>query len=246
MNLVLFDASELQLDGRLELKDHRFTHIQSVLKKSAGDTVRVGELGGNTGIGRIESCGHSSITLVVQLAAAPPPALDLLVVLALPRPKMLRRSLRAMTEAGVKRIVLTNGYHVEKSYWQSPVLQEDSLREICIGGLEQTGDTLLPSISMERRFRPFAEDRLPALLAGRTAILADGAAETAFASDPKLPAALLIGPERGFIPFEKDLLYRAGAVKASLGARTLRVETALQCALGLYLVSQARKKSGGS
>ncbi|MEO0436336.1 MAG: 16S rRNA (uracil(1498)-N(3))-methyltransferase [Pseudomonadota bacterium] len=242
MNLILFEQSELGADGRLVLSDRRFTHLQTILKKTTGDTVRVGQLGGNIGVGLIESSSKTCATLSVELTQAPPTALDLLVVLALPRPKMLRRSLRALTEAGVKRIVLANSYHVEKSYWQSPVLQRESLREICVGGLEQTGDTVLPRISLERRFRPFAEDQLPQLLADRTAILADGEAAKVFANDLEFPAALLIGPERGFIPFEKELLCRAGASKASLGARTLRVETALQCALGLYLVSQARSR----
>ena len=45
------------------------------------------------------------------------------IVLALPRPKMLRRILRTIAEYGVENLHLVNSARVEKSYWQSPLLQ---------------------------------------------------------------------------------------------------------------------------
>jgi hypothetical protein len=57
-----------------------------------------------------------------------PRPLPLTVVLALPRPKMLRRILRALAEVGVKELHLINSYRVEKSYWQSPLLAPTALR----------------------------------------------------------------------------------------------------------------------
>jgi hypothetical protein len=78
--------------------------------------------------------------------------------------KMLKRSLQTLTAMGVKRIVLMNSYRVEKSFWQSPWLAEDKLREQLVLGLEQARDTWLPDVIFEKRFKPFVEDRLPSML----------------------------------------------------------------------------------
>ena len=76
------------------------------------------------------------------------------LVLALPRPKMLRRILRNVAELGVAELHLINSFRVEKSYWQSPVLGESSVENYLMQGLEQARDTILPEVSCHRRFKP--------------------------------------------------------------------------------------------
>jgi RsmE family RNA methyltransferase len=49
------------------------------------------------------------------------------------------------------------------------------------------------------------------------------------------PQLVAIGPEGGFIPYEVSLLQAAGLKPVSLGARILRVETAVAVALGKLL-----------
>ena len=68
-------------------------------------------------------------------ASEPPAKLPLTLVLALPRPRVLKRCLAAAAALGVEHLVLLGAWRVEKSYWQSPVLAERE-RYLCLG-LEQ-------------------------------------------------------------------------------------------------------------
>ena len=120
MNLLLAKPAELCDDGRLVVTDGRLRHLREVLRISSGDRVRVGVLGGRIGTGFIENLSAQAATLSLTLDRDPPLPLALTVVLALPRPKMLRRILRSCAEVGVKNIHLINSFRVEKSFWQSP------------------------------------------------------------------------------------------------------------------------------
>jgi RsmE family RNA methyltransferase len=235
VNLLIFEAREVNAEGQLVLGGRRLGHIIRILKLQPGDTLRIGELGGQIGSGTVLSIDQTQATVAVSLDSSPPAAMPLSLVLALPRPKMLRRILRGISELGVKDIHLINSYRVEKSYWQSPLLSPEGVREALINGLEQSMDTLLPTVSLHRRFRPFAEDVLPGLCGGREALLADPQFEEHYPERPATPALAIIGPEGGFIPFERNLLLAAGARGVNLGRRILRVETALHCVLGRHL-----------
>ena len=237
MNLLIARADEIDDAGVLVLRDRRLAHLRDVLGSQAGDTLRAGELNGLLGRADVLAIDAREARLRLHLDTAPPPPLAVTVVLALPRPKMLRRILRGCAELGVKDIHLVNSWHVEKSYWQSPLLAPEAQQPWLVAGLEQAMDTRLPRVTLHRRFRPFAEDQLPALCRGRVALLADPAAEAPYPAAAPLPAVALIGPERGFTPFERDLIVAAGARPVQLGPRVLRVETALHCALGRHLAS---------
>jgi RsmE family RNA methyltransferase len=153
-------------------------------------------------------------------------------VLALPRPKMLRRILRNVAEFGVAELHLINSFRVEKSYWQSPVLAEHSIREYLLQGLEQCRDTRLPVVHCHQGFKPFVEDFLPGLIAGRRALLAHPGEHPPCPRDVAGDILLVIGPEGGFIPYEVQKLQDAGCEVISLGPRILRVENAIISVLG--------------
>jgi RsmE family RNA methyltransferase len=173
-----------------------------------------------------------AVELSVALESDPPPPLEVQVVLALPRPKFVRRSLSALTSLGVKRIHLVNALRVEKSYWQSEELLEENVRAACIKGLEQARDTVLPEVTLHPRFRPFVEDELPALIAGGRALVADVHAREPCPANLAGHVTVAVGPEGGFIPYEVELLGSVGFAPVGLGARALTVETALAALLG--------------
>ncbi|MBX9769407.1 MAG: RNA methyltransferase, partial [Bdellovibrionales bacterium] len=155
-----------------------------------------------------------------------PTPLPLTVCIALPRPKACRRLLFSLSVLGIKEVHLFHAYRVEKSYWTSPLLTSASVHEFLLHGLEQAGDTLLPSVHFHHRFRPFAEDQLPVVGKNKDRILLDKWGDPLSRKNLHEPTCVVIGPEGGFIDFEVGLLQENGFKAHSLGNRILTVELA--------------------
>lgn len=230
MNLVLLFEEDFVAPGRAVLRGRRCEHITNVHRVVAGDELIVGLLDGSIGRGRIQSIGDEVI-LSVELSANPPPPLEVTLVLALPRPKVLNRVVAGATSMGVKRLFLINAWRVEKSYWGSPRLSEENLRNQCIAGLEQARDTIMPRVETRRFFRKFVEDELPEIARGTTALVAHPYASAPLPRDVRQPATIVIGPEGGFVAEEIASLERAGVMPVTMGDRILRVETAVAALL---------------
>nr|WP_297398063.1 16S rRNA (uracil(1498)-N(3))-methyltransferase [uncultured Marinobacter sp.] len=227
MNLALLFDEDFVAPDRVILRGRRLSHWQSVIKVATGDTVPVGRANGNLGTGQVLRLTDTEAELRVRLDQAPPAPLALTLILAMPRPKMFRRVLQTCATLGVKDIWLINSYKVEKSFWQTPWLSDDHLRENLTLGLEQARDTLMPSVRIRTLFKPFVEDELPALLAGKQALVAHPGTSRPCPVHLNQPTALCIGPEGGFTPYEVGKLEAAGCQGVHLGPRILRVETAV-------------------
>ena len=239
MNLILlfredfitpFDP-DCNNEGQVKLTGRRLKHIQTVHKASPGDTLTVGLLNHKLGKGTISALNASSCTLDIVLLSPPPPPLPLVLLLALPRPNMLKRILQTCATMGVKKIVLLNSYRVEKSFWQTPLLNPNALREQLILGLEQGKDTLLPEVILEKRFKPFVEDRLPDLANKARKLIAHPNTQFPMPTTSAEATVLAVGPEGGFIEYEVDKLLKSGFSGIQLGPRILRVETAISVLL---------------
>ena len=91
--LNLSRAVTVMLKGMpdVTLSRARAAHLIEVLKVAPGSEVRVGVLDGPVGVGAVTSIGHGTIELRCAFESGVPsrPRVDLL--LALPRPKVLRR-----------------------------------------------------------------------------------------------------------------------------------------------------------
>lgn len=85
----------------------------------------------------------------------------------------------------------------------------------------------MPSVQVRKLFKPFVEDELPALLAGRNALVAHPGTGTACPVHLNEATTLCIGPEGGFTDYEVGKLQEAGCQAVHLGPRILRVETAV-------------------
>jgi len=232
MNLILVEAGDFIDNNIVKLTDRRFTHIKQVHRASIEQSLKVGMINGDSGIGTIIGIDDKSVTLKLCLDTPAIPSLPLTLLLALPRPKMLKRILQSVASLGVKEIYLINSYKVEKSFWSTPVLNEDNLRENLLLGLEQSGDTIMPTVHIKKRFKPFIEDELPAIAQSAKKLIAHPyqASECPQISTQK--TVLAIGPEGGFIEYEVERLRVQGFLPISLGQRILRVETALPVAIG--------------
>jgi len=231
MNLILLHPQELT-DQHVTLTGRRAEHIRKILRGTVGNSVRVGMLGGLLGAGCIQEMDGNRVVLKVHLTTEPPtfPPTDL--VLAVPRPIMLKRVLAQAASMGVTRIFLINANRVEKSFFSSTLIQNNDFTEPLCLGLEQAMDTRLPEISVHPRFRPFVEDLLPELLSDcPIRLLAHPEGNQTIAQAAKGLSAqrtvLAIGPEGGWVDFEVQRFMEQGFTPFSLGPRILRVDTAV-------------------
>jgi RsmE family RNA methyltransferase len=235
VNLILLFDDDFVAPARARLSGRRLEHVTSVHRAKVGDALTVGVANGRIGIGTIAHLDREAMEMDIVLDRDPPPALPLTLVLALPRPKVLNRVIASASSLGIKRIILLNAWRVEKSYWKSPRLSAENLRHQSILGLEQSRDTILPSIETRRFFREFVKDELPALARGTRALVAHPRATEACPRDVREPVTLVIGPEGGFIDAEVASLERAGCTPVTIGERILRVETAVGYLVGRLL-----------
>jgi RsmE family RNA methyltransferase len=227
MNLILLFPDDMVTDARAQITGRRLRHVLEVHRAGVGDELVVGLLGGRIGTGRVTRVDDSLLEMDVRLDRDPPAGLPLTVVLALPRPKVLRRVLHSLSVMGVKRIVLVNAARVEKSYWQSPFLTTEAIDRQLVLGLEQSRDTSLPEVLIRQRFKPFAEDELPGMIKGSLSLVAHPEAAVTCPRDVRGHATLAVGPEGGFVPYETEKLVLLGFTPVSLGERVLNVETAV-------------------
>lgn len=233
MNVILLEPHDYLkkengiTDNRVRLNDRRAQHIREILGAENDKILKVGNLNGLLGSGEVIHIDDAAVELRVNCDRTPPPKLPLTIILALPRPKMLRRILRTVAELGVHKLILVNSAKVEKSYWQTPALNAATIRDYFIDGLQQSGDTFLPEIQFEKLFKPFVEDRLPALLKNSHGIVAHPGTTDPCPVALNQNCVLAIGPEGGFTQYEVGKLAEAGMQRAHLGMRILRVENAL-------------------
>ena len=247
MNCILLPQNAKSISDAQQI-----THIREVLKSKVGDSITIGQMGGNIGKATIAKINTNEILLTdVALDKKPPAKLDLTVILALPRPKVLRRLIMDMTSLGVNKLIIVNSYRTQKSYWQSPLLNR--IDEFVFEGLQQAIDTVPPVIEFQKRFKPFVEDEFPALLVDKKGVKEQGNAVIAhpyatqtwksYLDDLKcksshknsMPKILCIGAEGGWIDYEVDLLCKHGCTSVSLGERILRTETVVNVLLGHWL-----------
>lgn len=232
MNLILLAAEDYTDAEHAWVRDpRRLRHLLEVHRAEPGERFTLGLLNGRIGTGELVSLTSEAAQFRVTLTREPPAALPVHLLLALPRPRMLARTLEHTAALGVKRLTLLHTRRVEKSYWQSPELRPGKIRQHLILGLEQARDTQLPAVTLEPRFKPFVEDRLPPLIAGRRALLAHPGMAAACPRGISEETVLAIGPEGGFVDYEVERFLELGFDGIHLGERILRVETAVTALL---------------
>lgn len=227
MNLILLFEPDFTAPDRVVLTDRRKDHLRKVLRAKPGDRVACGRVNGKIGSGTVIHLDYDRAELSVCLDKSPPPPLPLTLVLGLPRPKMLKRIIRGVTSLGVKEIYLVNSWRVEKSFWQSPVLEDHKLVNYMALGLEQARDTVLPTIRKKRFFARFVKDELPGVSENTDRITAHPKADPSCPAGLNRPVTLAIGPEGGWIDYEIQALEDIGFTSYSIGPRILTVETAV-------------------
>jgi RsmE family RNA methyltransferase len=231
MNLILLHADELSTAGTARVTGARALHLLTVLRVTPGQQVRVGVVDGPVGQGTIIATDDGAVVLRCELGEMPPrPPVDLL--LAVPRPKVLRRLWAQLAAVGVGQIILTNAARVERNYFDTHILEPDTYGPLLIEGLQQARDTRLPTVSIHRQFKVLIEDHLDRLFPdGRRLVAHPGSSRSirdalSGPADAGERVLLAVGPEGGWNDFEVGLLEAHGFVPSGIGPRSLRTDTA--------------------
>ena len=237
MNLILLDQKQFVSDNQAVLSSRQTVHIDNILGLTENDYVNVGKINGSIGkaklVNKVNTGNQKKNELnwrieIDSLNNRPPNTLGVTLILAMPRPQMLKRILQTVACLGVESLHLIQTSRVEKSFWQSPSATTHAMHEQLILGLEQGMATQLPKIYCHKRFTPFMQDILPGILNKGEHIVAHPNSKqniSCFAGNK--PATLAIGPEGGFIDQEVSQFEKNGFISCSMGQRILKVEIAV-------------------
>jgi 16S rRNA (uracil1498-N3)-methyltransferase len=232
MNLILLFKKDFISENKILLSGRRAEHVISIHKAAIGKNLTVGLINGKMGRGTVTSLSSNKVEMEISLTNNPPKPIPLTLILALPRPKSLKKALHVITTLGIKKIYIIETWKVEKSYWQSPLLEPEELQKHLILGLEQAKDTIMPEIILKRRFKPFVEDEISQIIDNTTPFLAHPTYASPCPYDFKKAVTLAVGPEGGFTEYEINKLKEHKFTPISIGQRIQRVEFAIPAIIG--------------
>lgn len=232
MNIILFHPQERDND-QLTITGERAKHICQILKAEVGDELRCGLLNGPRYLARLTKRQKQQVQLEIssKLPEQPRPV-NLDLILALPRPIMLKRILSQVATFGVNNLYLIRSNRVEKSFLSASILQREKMEERLIHGLQQGGHTHLPQVQLFPRFKAFIEETLPSLtkLQGNRLLAHPRVKDdiiTAFNHQQSQPTLLAIGPEGGWVDYEINCFQQQGFTPFHMGVHILRVDSAV-------------------
>jgi len=227
----LFVPAERLAGSTVTLAGGQHHHIAIVLRARPGDALILFDGAGGEVDARVLRIDHAGTELELGARRPAPvsaPAITLLC--AIPRGPRMDLLVQKTVEIGVAAIVpLLTARSVarpdpgRRERWVS--VAREAARQCGRADLPEVApptplaDALAGGRLPERRLALFERDAAPGLLAA----LAGGPA----------PTALLVGPEGGFEPGEREAARAAGFTGVSLGRRILRVETAAIVAVAL-------------
>ncbi len=237
MNMLLLVPEDFIGPDRVRISGRRHRQLHDVIRAEPGKRCRAGILNGPVGGAVVTAISPEETELTVECMLPPPPKQPIALVVALPRPKTFLKVLHAAVTMGVGRICFLECWKVDKSYWSSPVLTPEPLRETLRLALEQCCDPVMPEVIFRRRFKPFVEDELRSYAGTSRILLAHPGVDAPPPAGPVGETTLLIGPEGGFTEYEVAALEAQGAYSFSLGPRILRTEVAVPALLSRLMRS---------
>lgn len=222
-------GNSLRLEGR---EAHHALHV---LRLKRGETVTVLDGVGNEFLCEVESAAKDSLTLTVRekkSTAAPPCAITLLV--AVPKGKIIEDIIQKAVELGAVRIVpLLTSRVVMKLDAASAEEKREKWQQVAIEAIKQCGAAWLPQVEAPRSIEEFLKhgEKPEFSLVGSLQTERRHPREwirefQAQQGRPPRTAGVWIGPEGDFTLEELQAIEAMGAKPITLGALTLRVETA--------------------
>ena len=228
----LFVSQDLAPGAQLTLDEGQSRYLAAVMRLAVGDELLA--FNGRDGEWRaaVGAVAKRAVTLEVRAQARPQAAgPDLELVVALVKRGRLETIVEKAAELGAARVRLviterTNADHT----------RVDRLQAIATEAAEQTGRLDVPEVAAPVKLERLIAD----WPAGRRLLFCDEAGDAqpvleALKGGADGPWAVLIGPEGGFSPKEREGLRALPyATAATLGPRILRADTAAISALTLW------------
>lgn len=241
MNILLIHKAEI-VNNRVTITGDKLKHLRKILKVKVGDNVKLGVINETIGTGTIEAISKDNALLLVRVDKQPPERIPIHLILAIPRPIMLKRVLAQAASMGIEKISLLRSKRVEKSFLNASIVDQDNYTPFLIKGIEQSVDTRVPEIQIHHRFKAFIE-----LAANSKAkhlkLIAhphgNMQLQDSIILDPEKRIDIAIGPEGGWIDYEVEQFITVGFTPFTMGNRILRVDTAVPAILSqLQLLRQ--------
>jgi 16S rRNA (uracil1498-N3)-methyltransferase len=228
------------------LSSEESAHLVRVLRLGAGARVLVFDGRGTQYLARIATAAKDSVTLSLLEAvpSASEPRVRLTLAQAVLKGDKMDAVVRDATMMGVSAVIplITERTVIPRSAVELGRVRERWHR-IAVASAKQCGRAIVPEIGPPERLTDLLEAReAPDVL--RLQLVEPAAAvppsETAGPSDDGLPAEpsqtgvlIAIGPEGGWAPEEMEQTREAGWRPWTIGARTLRAESAPLAALSI-------------
>ena len=234
----LFVDAPLGAERTVELARDQSNYLGNVLRLSAGDSILV--FNGRDGEWQASISGRKrpdQLTIIAQVRAQDRLS-DLTYAFAPLKHARLDYMVQKAVEMGASRL-----QPVTTRFTQISRVNVERMRANVIEAAEQCGILAMPEVldarPLERALAAWSPDRLAIFCdedadvrdpVGALSVCGRGFGEVGAAQ----PLALIIGPEGGFDPDEREALLRLPrVVRLSLGPRILRADTAAVAALAL-------------
>ena len=226
----LYVPQKLSADASIDLPQNQAHFLGTVMRKNSGDPLRVFNGTDGEWLAEIKSVSKRKAVVVIskQLRSPYSPP-DMWLLFAPVKKARSSFIVEKATELGASRL--------------QPVITARTTSTVKMGKMtvqtteaaEQTERLDLPKICQAVKLEQILHD----WDARRTLIFADEAGDALPAAqalaDVKAPCAVLIGPEGGFTPEERDMLRaKPYVVPVTLGLRILRSDTAALSVLTLW------------
>lgn len=213
--------------SQLTLKDDEFHYLKNVMRSGVGQMVEV--INGN---GFLASCEISKMTrdeahLIATTAHfEEPPSRSVHLAVAILKPSHLEYAIEKACELGAASFMVYPASRSEKKALSEQYLKR--LYTIILSSTKQCGRLYLPQL--------ICKNKLDDALEGEVVFGDLESAQSLAQHTLGQNLTLVVGPESGFTPQEREKLLQKGAKGILLHKNTLRAETA--CAVGIALLTQ--------
>jgi 16S rRNA (uracil1498-N3)-methyltransferase len=222
----IYTAQSLAEGALLTLEPEPSKHLNQVLRLGRGDRLLLFNGNGRDYTAVIESAARAAATARIEQAGEPePPAvLEITLAIGISKGERMDLALQKAVELGVTGLVpLFTDRSVVRLRDARLDKRVQHWRGVVIAACEQSGRRRLPALAEPRRFADWLAE------APRGALLLDHRASrpiSALAPRADRGVTLLVGPEGGLAPKERDAALVRGLVGVRLGPRIMRTETA--------------------